>query len=55
MGRLVALGRLDDHDLRLILVLDGDRGDALDRAERSTARVLDAVDLDLDDDARPRL
>ena len=51
MRGLVALGRLDDHDLRLVLVLDGNRGDALDSAERLDGAVLDAVDLDLDDDA----
>ena len=45
---------LDDDDLRLVALLDGDRRDALDRAEPLDLPVLDPVDLDLDDDALRR-
>src|SRR6185503_14832877 len=51
VGRLATGLGLDDDDLCLVAVLDGDRGDAVDLAERLDLVVLDAVHLDLDDDA----
>src|SRR6185503_16861648 len=51
VGRLAAGLGLDDDDLCLVAVLDGDRRDAVDLAERLDLAVLDAVHLDLDDDA----
>ena len=43
--------RLHDDDLCLVAILDRDRGDALERADRVDAVLLDPVHLDLDDHA----